>query len=127
MRTANAIKDTTTWDQPRVLENLPGFLEKFAGNTTKLWSASKKNGSPHTIIIAAAGLRASEIARYTFLSKMIGLSLTVQGRTNIPDERCHCCQTLCKTHQAEGICGLLKVYKDWNRSWDTSTTTGSYG
>lgn len=60
---ANAIQDTTAWDEPRTLDNLPGFLEKFTGNTTKLWSASKKNGSPHTILVAAAGLRASELAR----------------------------------------------------------------
>ncbi|TVY48120.1 Protein CMS1 [Lachnellula occidentalis] len=60
---AKAIKDTTVWDKERNLDNLPGFLEKFAGNTTKLWSASKKNGSPHTIIVTAAGLRAAEIAR----------------------------------------------------------------
>ncbi|TVY92152.1 Protein CMS1 [Lachnellula willkommii] len=60
---AKAIEDTTVWDKPRILDNLPGFLEKFAGNSTKLWSASKKNGSPHTIIVTAAGLRAAEIAR----------------------------------------------------------------
>ncbi|KAG9243566.1 U3-containing 90S pre-ribosomal complex subunit-domain containing protein [Calycina marina] len=60
---ANAIQDATTWDKPRNLENLPAFLEKFAGNTTKLWSASKKNGSPHTIIVAGAGLRAADLAR----------------------------------------------------------------
>lgn len=61
---AKAIGDTTSWNQPRTLDNLPGFLEKFAGNSTKLWSASKKNGSPHTIIVTAAGLRAADIARY---------------------------------------------------------------
>ncbi|TVY40569.1 Protein CMS1 [Lachnellula subtilissima] len=60
---AKAIEDTTAWDKTRNLDNLPGFLEKFAGNSTKLWSASKKNGSPHTIIVTAAGLRAAEIAR----------------------------------------------------------------
>ncbi|KAH6671719.1 U3-containing 90S pre-ribosomal complex subunit-domain containing protein [Halenospora varia] len=60
---ASAIQDTTSWDKPRTLDNLPGFLEKFAGNSTKLWSASKKNGAPHTVIVTAAGLRAAEIAR----------------------------------------------------------------
>jgi len=43
---------------------LPDFLEKFAGNPKKLSSSNKKNGSPHTIIITAAGLRAADIARY---------------------------------------------------------------
>lgn len=61
--TANAITDTTSWNKTRTLDNLPGFLENFAGNSTKLWSASKKNGAPHTIIVTAAGLRAADIAR----------------------------------------------------------------
>ncbi|RDL36058.1 Uncharacterized protein BP5553_06670 [Venustampulla echinocandica] len=60
---ANAIHETTSWNKLRTLDNLPGFLEKFAGNSTKLWSASKKNGAPHTIIVTAAGLRAADIAR----------------------------------------------------------------
>jgi protein CMS1 len=61
---ANAIQDTASWDKPRTLDSLPGFLEKYSGNSTKLWSASKKNGAPHTIIVTAAGLRAADIARY---------------------------------------------------------------
>ena len=65
MFTATAIQDTTPWNMPRSLENLPSFLEKFSGNATKLRSASKKNGTPHTIIVAAAGLRAADITRYT--------------------------------------------------------------
>ncbi|KAG9231675.1 U3-containing 90S pre-ribosomal complex subunit-domain containing protein [Amylocarpus encephaloides] len=60
---ATSIQDTTSWDRDRTLDNFPGFLEKFAGNSTKLWSASKKNGAPHTIVVTAAGLRAAEIAR----------------------------------------------------------------
>ncbi|KAF7960520.1 hypothetical protein EAE96_000200 [Botrytis aclada] len=60
---ASAVQDTTSWTKPRSLDNLPEFLEKFSDNTTKLWSASKKNGSPHTIIVTAAGLRAADLAR----------------------------------------------------------------
>ncbi|KAL3420195.1 hypothetical protein PVAG01_08694 [Phlyctema vagabunda] len=60
---ASSIQDTTSWDKPRTLDNLPGFLEKFCANPTKLWSASKKNGAPHTIIVTAAGLRAADLAR----------------------------------------------------------------
>ena len=60
---AASIADSTNWDRPRNLENYPGFLEKFAENTTKLWSASKKQGAPHTIIIANSGLRAADIVR----------------------------------------------------------------
>lgn len=61
---ANSIYDTTVWSKPRTVENLPAFLEKFAKNPTKLWSASKKNGAPHTIIVAGAGMRAADLARY---------------------------------------------------------------
>jgi protein CMS1 len=67
---ANAIRDTTSWDKPRTLDTLPSFLEKFSGNSTKLWSASKKNGTPHTIIVTAAGLRAADIARYLLCSRV---------------------------------------------------------
>ncbi|KAA8576042.1 hypothetical protein EYC84_006205 [Monilinia fructicola] len=59
----SAVRDTTSWTKQRSLDNLPEFLEKFSGNPTKLWSASKKNGSPHTIIVTAAGLRAADVAR----------------------------------------------------------------
>lgn len=69
---ANAIQDTTSWDKPRTLDSLPGFLEKYSGNSTKLWSASKKNGAPHTIIVTAAGLRAADIARYLNYNLVIG-------------------------------------------------------
>lgn len=60
---ASSIQNTTSWDKSRTLENLPGFLEKFSNNPTRLWSASKKNGAPHTIIVTAAGLRAADLAR----------------------------------------------------------------
>jgi protein CMS1 len=69
---ANAIQDTTSWDKPRTLASLPSFLEKYSGNSTKLWSASKKNGAPHTIIVTAAGLRAADIARYLNYNLVIG-------------------------------------------------------
>lgn len=69
---ANAIQDTTSWDKPRTLDSLPGFLEKYSGTSTKLWSASKKNGAPHTIIVTAAGLRAADIARYLNYNLVIG-------------------------------------------------------
>ncbi len=61
---ANVIKDTTAWEKPRSLDNLPGFLEAFADDPKKLAWASKKHGSPHTIIVAGAGLRAADVVRY---------------------------------------------------------------
>lgn len=60
---ANAIKDTTSWQKPRTLENLPEFLEEFTENVQKLGEAPKAKGSPHTIVVAGAGLRAAELVR----------------------------------------------------------------
>ncbi|KAF2090337.1 hypothetical protein K490DRAFT_35371 [Saccharata proteae CBS 121410] len=56
-----AILDTSDWDQQRDLEHLPAFLEKFAGGDLK--SAPKSKGCPHTIVIAASGIRAADLTR----------------------------------------------------------------
>ena len=63
MLTASSIRDTTSWKKPRTLDNLPEFLESVCSNPTRLWGASKKNGAPHTIIVAGAGQRAADLAR----------------------------------------------------------------
>ncbi|KAK4124949.1 hypothetical protein N657DRAFT_570029 [Parathielavia appendiculata] len=60
---ANSIRDCTSWDKPRSLENLPDFLEAYSGESEKLDEAPKKCGSPHTIIVAGAGLRAADLVR----------------------------------------------------------------
>ena len=57
-----AIRNTSDWDKQRSLENLPSFLEEF-GNK-KIKSAPKENGSPHTLVVAGAGLRAADLTRY---------------------------------------------------------------
>jgi protein CMS1 len=59
--TEKAIFDTASWERPRDLENLPAFLEHFAGDS--LSAASKAKGTPHTLVIASAGLRAADITR----------------------------------------------------------------
>lgn len=61
---ANAIKDSTSFSLPRSLDNLPAFLEAQVENPKSLEGAPKENGSPHTIIIAGAGLRAADLVRY---------------------------------------------------------------
>ncbi|KAL7620957.1 Protein cms1 [Parahypoxylon ruwenzoriense] len=59
----NYITDTTSFQEIRTLDNLPAFLEQFADDAKQLGSAPKQNGSPHTIIVTGAGLRAAEIVR----------------------------------------------------------------
>ncbi|KAG7291680.1 csm1-like protein [Staphylotrichum longicolle] len=63
---ANNIRDSTSWNKPRSTENLPDFLEAFKGDAEKLDQAPKKCGSPHTIIVAGAGLRAADLVRSQF-------------------------------------------------------------
>ncbi|KFA69837.1 hypothetical protein S40285_02440 [Stachybotrys chlorohalonatus IBT 40285] len=60
---ATAIQDTTSWQEPRTLEKLPDFLEKFADDAKDLTKTPAKKGSPHTLIVAGAGLRAADIVR----------------------------------------------------------------
>ncbi|KAG8624415.1 hypothetical protein KVT40_007482 [Elsinoe batatas] len=65
---ASAISDTSEWRESREKENLPNFLEHFAGAGDKtkgvdLKRAPKAQGSPHTLVIAGAGLRAADLTR----------------------------------------------------------------
>ncbi|KAI9776028.1 MAG: hypothetical protein M1839_000630 [Geoglossum umbratile] len=62
----NAFKDTSGWDKPRSLQNLPDCLEYFStakGQPGKLSSAPDMNGAPHTIVVTCAGIRAADITR----------------------------------------------------------------
>ncbi|KAI1499974.1 U3-containing 90S pre-ribosomal complex subunit-domain containing protein [Biscogniauxia marginata] len=59
----NAIRDTTSFQELRSLENLPSFLEAHAEKPEQMGEAPKQNGSPHTIIVAGAGLRAADLVR----------------------------------------------------------------
>lgn len=61
---ANAIVDTTSWQSPRTTENLTEFLEKFAEKPERLSTAPEAKGTPHTIIVTGAGLRAANLVRY---------------------------------------------------------------
>lgn len=63
-----AILDTSTWQKTRTADELPAFLEHFAGSRRKkkgrkLADASAENGSPHTLVVASAGLRAADLTR----------------------------------------------------------------
>ncbi|KAK8185317.1 U3-containing 90S pre-ribosomal complex subunit-domain containing protein [Phyllosticta capitalensis] len=56
-----AIRDTSSWDSERTLDHLPGFVEKFSEGELK--KAPKSNGAPHTIVVAASGIRAADVTR----------------------------------------------------------------
>ncbi|KAK3072722.1 Protein cms1 [Teratosphaeriaceae sp. CCFEE 6253] len=63
-----AIMDTTSWDRSRATDDLASFVEKFAGPRRSkkgrmLVNAPKEKGSPHTLIVAGAGLRAADLTR----------------------------------------------------------------
>lgn len=63
---ASAFLDMTSWQKDRSLENLPGFIEAFSrykGRGASLKKASLNNGTPHTLIITAAALRAADLTR----------------------------------------------------------------
>ncbi len=65
--------DTTSFDVTRSLENLPAFLEHISDSTEDLSISGDDPGSPHTIIVAASGLRAADVTR----SKASAFSLSL--------------------------------------------------
>lgn len=60
---AGCIKDTSSWQQDRTLDNLPAFIENFTDKPESLSKPPKKKGEPHTLIVAGAGLRAADLVR----------------------------------------------------------------
>ena len=58
---ARAVLDTTSWDRTRTTECLPAFLEHFGGED--LSTAPGDKGSPHTLVVAGAALRAADLTR----------------------------------------------------------------
>ncbi|KAJ5219876.1 Protein CMS1 [Penicillium chermesinum] len=55
--------DTTGFADSRSLEKLPAFLKEFSPKGTDLSKASEQKGTPHTLVISAAGLRAADVVR----------------------------------------------------------------
>ena len=71
----NVICDTSKWQRPRTLENLPEFIQEFSSTISEfktLAISPNKNGSPHTIVVTAAGLRAADITRYCYPFPALG-------------------------------------------------------
>lgn len=59
-----AFQDTTSFEQVRKLAQLPDFLKAHSPEKgARLGSASEEKGSPHTLVIAPAGLRAADLVR----------------------------------------------------------------
>lgn len=56
--------DTTSFDSARSLDQLPAFLKTFApGDGSGLSESSEEKGTPHTLVISPAALRAAEVVR----------------------------------------------------------------
>jgi len=63
---ASAFLDTTCWQKERNLENLSEFMERFSrykGRGSSLKKSSEATGTPHTLIVVAAALRAADLSR----------------------------------------------------------------
>ncbi|TPR05021.1 exodeoxyribonuclease III (xth) family protein [Aspergillus niger] len=60
----SAFLDTSSFDQTRSLEQLPAFLKAFSPNKgADLAKASEEKGTPHTLVISGAALRAADVVR----------------------------------------------------------------
>ncbi|GAB1211240.1 hypothetical protein ATERTT37_000353 [Aspergillus terreus] len=59
-----AFLDTSSFDAPRQLDQLPAFLKAFSPNKgAGLAQASEAKGTPHTLVVSPGGLRAADVVR----------------------------------------------------------------
>ena len=61
-----AIRDTTDFEPQRTLEQMPAFMRQYSSprrDAADLSKSAKANGTPHTIVVAGAGLRAANVTR----------------------------------------------------------------
>ncbi|KAL4885023.1 U3-containing 90S pre-ribosomal complex subunit-domain containing protein [Aspergillus karnatakaensis] len=59
----SAFLDTSSFTSDRTLEKLPGFLKAFSAKGSDLAKAAEQKGTPHTIVVSPAGLRAADVVR----------------------------------------------------------------
>ncbi|KAL4997617.1 U3-containing 90S pre-ribosomal complex subunit-domain containing protein [Aspergillus recurvatus] len=59
----SAFLDTSSFTSTRTLEKLPDFLKSFSPKGVKLSDSSEQKGTPHTIVVSPAGLRAADVVR----------------------------------------------------------------
>ena len=57
-----AFHDTSEFSEPRNLQHLPLYLEKFGGGKEELMKKVEV-ATPHTLIICSSGIRAADVAR----------------------------------------------------------------
>lgn len=61
----SAFLDTSSYDSSRALDKLPEFLKAFTPDKgTGLSKASEQKGTPHTLVVSGAALRAADVVRY---------------------------------------------------------------
>ncbi|KAJ4346118.1 Protein cms1 [Ascochyta clinopodiicola] len=58
---ARTIYDSTSYSDPRKLDNLPAFLKKQFGALKP--TSNKPPGAPHTIVVTSSGIRAADVCR----------------------------------------------------------------
>ncbi|PKX91649.1 uncharacterized protein P174DRAFT_443630 [Aspergillus novofumigatus IBT 16806] len=60
----SAFLDTSSFESPRSLDQLPAFLKAFSPNKgSGLAKASEQKGTPHTLVVCPAALRAADVVR----------------------------------------------------------------
>lgn len=61
----SAFLDTSSYDSSRALDKLPEFLKTFTPDKgTGLAKSSEQKGTPHTLVVSGAALRAADVVRY---------------------------------------------------------------
>ena len=61
IKLARTVYDSTSYSDPRKLDNLPAFLKKQFGALKP--TSNKPPGAPHTIVVTASGIRAADVCR----------------------------------------------------------------
>ena len=63
----DAFQNTREWTGPRLLEDLPDFLQRFgsvSADPGNLSSPTNVNGAPHTVLVSQSALRVIDVVRY---------------------------------------------------------------
>lgn len=63
--------DTSDLEMPRHLDHLPSFLEHLCHKGESLSTSSGTTGSPHTLVVAASGLRAADVVRFDTIPSLL--------------------------------------------------------